>query len=192
MKIALLLTALALPSLANASPITYSVDNVFSNFSVVGSITTDGQTGVLQTSDITGYTLTLTDSFKTQTITPDASTSVTIDGSGVTATSTGLFYDYMSGETNSSYDFLYFFSSDSGFTDLCYQSSGCDTFGPNANHESLFFSGLQSGGSRTQVEQGNVEIGSVAVAATPEPEGLVLLGTGSLALFGALRRRIGR
>ena len=185
MKVALLLASLvAVPSLAAAAPITYNVNNSFSTFSVSGTITTDGKLGTLTSSDITKYSLTVSNSNRTDTLNA-LNSSESISGSGVTATASGLFYDYVSGESHSTYDYLGFFGYD--FTDLCFQSSGCFTFN-GAAYESVFFP--FGGGNPIQLQSGNVEIASTgSMAATPEPESLVLMGTGVLGLCGAVRRR---
>ena len=186
MKAVLLLASLlAIPGIAAASPITYNVNNAFSTFSVTGTITTDGNLGTLSSADITGYTLTVSNTTHTDTLTA-ANSSESISGSGVTATASGLFYDYVPGESSSTFDYLGFFGND--FTDLCFQSSGCFTFDGTA-YESIFFP--FGGGNPKEFQSGNVEIASTgSMAATPEPESFVLLGTGLLGIAGIARRRL--
>src|SRR5215475_9005114 len=56
--------------IAAAASFTYNVNDVFSNFSVMGTITTDTDSGVLATSDITAWDLTLNDGTKILVINP--------------------------------------------------------------------------------------------------------------------------
>ncbi len=71
--------------------ITYNVNLTFGSGSAVGTITTDGTIGVLTPSNIVNWNLTLNDGTKTGVLTPS---NTTVSGSGLSATSTNLLFDY--------------------------------------------------------------------------------------------------
>lgn len=182
-------TLALLPLLAHADSFTYNVTQNFAAFDVSGSITTDTNSGILTSSDITGYNLTLFDGSQTLNLTPANSQEMVGDlgGGSVTATPTGLFFNF----DNTIGDILIFQGPvlGSGTDYLCFQgvAGSCDDF--TGSHESIAI-GIGGDPQKIQTMSGNVEFASTASTATPEPESLVLIGTGMLGLVGVIRRKL--
>lgn len=178
---------LLLPAMAYADSFTYNVNDNFSTFSVAGTITTDSDSGVLNSSDIIGYNLTLNDGSSTLNVTPGNSQEEVVDSGALTATAAGLFFDF--GNTYSGQFLIQSPTFGSGTNYLCYQGvqGGCDDY--NGAHESIH---IGNDGRQVQILSGNLEIASAADSAVPEPESLALFGTGLFGLVGIVRRRMVR
>ena len=90
-----------------AADIVYHVNDTVAGGSVIGTITTDGATGLLFNGDITAFNLTLFDGTGTATLTSGVNGgTVFIGPGGLTATATALMFNF-----NASGTFVNFFTS---------------------------------------------------------------------------------
>ena len=169
--VAVLLSA----AIANASNITYNVSEHVGTSSAIGTITTDGTIGTLNSGNIVDYTFTVANSSTSNTFSKGFVNSA---GSNFSGTATGLFFDY------SAVGGIVF---GDGPTQnfLCFASGGvlCSHFGGTVI---MVDENEVSDTSRTGVQQ----VGSNDPAVTPEPTSLILLGTGALGAIGMVRRRV--
>ena len=90
----LAILGLAAPTAGMASDITYTVDEGVGPGSVTGTITTDGTIGTLATGDIVNWDLTLKDGSGGMFLLDLGDSQEIDEGDDVTATSTGLLYNY--------------------------------------------------------------------------------------------------
>lgn len=170
----LAVAALAVP-ISFATPsnaITYNVNLSVGPGSITGFIATNGDIGVLSTADITDWKLTIFDGVTSATIQPGT---ILVAGSSLTATPSGLFFDFSGGPGG----FLGFPSAPF----LCLE----DASGACSAHPSTISIDVPGGAAAFWVNYiGNVEIG-----ATPLPAALPLFATGlgALGLLGWRRKR---
>ena len=176
-----ILSVLLLLTLAGVSKAdTYDINQIFGSAgSTVGTITTDGNLGVLTPIDITSWNLTLTDGSSSTILTPLNSTV----GSGVgnvgglnnvdlTATSSSLLFDFSGGDAGS-----WGFSGGTG--QFCLTTySNC--FGPAP---ALGTYGVGGNSWNFSVISGQ----QVIASAVPEPSSLSMCGA-VLVAFGGMRR----
>jgi hypothetical protein len=169
-------------SVSKADDATYAINLAFGSGTAIGTVTTDGTDGVLNTSDIVSWNLTLTDHGANSTILTPSNSTVSSDlgnGAGangdLTASPTSLLFNYGVGD-NGSWSF-------GGATgQFCITSyTNCfgpaDTFGTwsiNGDYEWTYASasGIQTIGSEV-----------------PEPGTLGLLGAGLISIIGIVRRK---
>lgn len=169
------------PVLAHADSFTYNISDSFANFNVNGTITTDSNSGSLSTSDITSYDIFVNDGTSSLNLTQSNSQDYI---NGLTATAAGLFFNFSSKSGN-----ILAFEAPSlgmGTNYLCYQGrdGGCDNY--SGAHESI---DIGQDNPVSEERYGNQEI-ATATAVTPEPESLVLFGTGIIGLAGIARRKL--
>lgn len=183
MKKVLALTALVV-SLAAAAPVnaaTYVFNDSVGVGSASGSITTNDALGVLTTADITGFNITINDGVGSFVLT-DANAGRLVLGAALTATATGLFFNFSAAGTNA----LLFQNPGIGssINFFCLQSSGC--YSPNVGSgEGLRLQGAVLSNSR----QGNVQFAQVVGGGVPEPATWAMLLAGFGAVGFALRRK---
>jgi hypothetical protein len=154
---------------------------------VSGSITTDGTLGVLQASHIRDYSLTLTDNLRPAddvTLTPGNSSIVEDAGNGLSASATGLSFDFSHAgavfaiQANSPGPFT-------GFHYFCFQAAG----GPCADGETIVPDYYAVDGVEVTGLSGSLPLNPPPPpTGVPEPAALTLLGVGLLGTL-AFRRR---
>lgn len=171
--------AFLLCSPAFASSITYTVNENFPAFTAQGTITTDGTLGTLTTANILSFDLSLTISFVSASFTNGGSFIAQIEGTDVTATASGLFYDF-GGPVS-----FFNLGSSTDETFLCFGNAGGCAGSGGMTAVTASIAGLV-GLSPTQ--SGEVQI--AAVTAVPEPPTLALLGSGLFGVAAVLRKRL--
>jgi hypothetical protein len=181
------LLAILSPVFARAADITYTVNSsVGASGSMTGTITTDGNTGVLGTSDILDWNLVLNDGTNpTFTLNGLANSAEEVAGSDLTATATQLLFDYSGGD-NGFFLLENLTVGDNGPFG-CFETSEACSDAPGG----ISLAAVQGEGDEIFTAlQGNGVIGTAGVAPTPEPGSLFLLGTGLMALAGMGWRRV--
>ncbi|MFD1787585.1 PEPxxWA-CTERM sorting domain-containing protein [Sphingomonas floccifaciens] len=172
--------AVAVAVATPASAAVYTFNTSVGAGSATGSITTDDTIGVLSGANITAFNILINDGADSFTVTNNNG-SVLIGGNALTATSTGLSFDFSAQGAN--YALFQNPFPGSSVNYFCLQTVGC------------YFPAEAGIGIRLQGEllnsslSGNVQFAQAAAAAVPEPAtwAMMLIGFGGIG--ASMRRR---
>jgi hypothetical protein len=191
---------MALPNAGSANtvyPINLSVTtsnptgNPAQSDTITGSITTDGTIGTLASSNILGWNLNLFDNLNSAydyDLTPSNSSLVEDTGSALSATSTGLYFDY-----SGAGEFLIQANAPgaySGYHYFCFSTGGACLTGETIAPDYIYTDGVVLTGTSAPVGTQPLNSGSTA-STTPEPVSLSLMSVG-LVVAGVARVRLRR
>jgi hypothetical protein len=167
-----------------AADIVYHLNLPVAGGSVTGTITTDGATGTLFTSDIVAFDLKLNDGTATATLMNGVNGGlVFVSGGSLSATATDLMFNF-----NTSGTFVNFFTSPGCRPIWTLRTTG----GSACNSVSGTVSSVQATSSTgpatmSEIGAGNVVIGTTTVI--PEPGSVGLMVAGLFSLIGLGKRR---
>jgi hypothetical protein len=177
----------AAPLLANASSYTYNVNYNFGSFTVVGTITTDINSGVLFTTDILDWNLLLNDGTNMLDLlgplSGNNSQTIIFGTGGPVANPNNITFDFS--QLLDTWEFES--PSVGGTTDyLCYAANG--GFCPDFPFQGI---SIQIGtDSVLQHGESGVVVIATASGTTPEPSSFMLLGSGIVGLASVARRKL--
>ena len=171
---------LALTAAAPASATVYTFSTSVGTGSAGGSITTDDTICSLRGGNIRAFNILINDGTSTFTIT-NANGRVQISGYGLTATSTGLFFDYNAG---GNYALFQNPQIGSGFNYFCLQTTGC--YSPGISGMGIRVLGERLNSALT----GNLQFATAATVPEPASWALMMLGLGIVGF--TMRRRHGK
>jgi MYXO-CTERM domain-containing protein len=184
---ALALTGLLAPSVLKADDITYNIDLTVGSGSIIGTITTNGDTGVLTAADLVGWSLAVNDGTPLLTLqgpTTGNNSDAVIVGSDLSATSTQLLFDFSGSEGS------FLIGANSGSSYFCatsYESCSGGDVPPD-----ITLNDLLTGTYTYESESGDVALGTAVptvAAAEPPSWSLLLAGLGLLGMIEVMRRR---
>jgi hypothetical protein len=171
-------------ALVSAGPITFSLNNTVGAGSISGTIATDGFLGVLGTSNILDWDLTLSDGTTSFTLLGPLSgnnSQVVVVGTDLSETATQLLFNF----SGSGYVLFQNPTIGSAINYFCVEAqTGCT--GSPAGESLRRTAGL----NQFTAFSGSQAINSDLISTVPEPSGFVLLTFGAAALL-TLRRRAG-
>jgi hypothetical protein len=147
--------------------------------SVAGTITTDGTVGTtLTTADITAWNLTIGSGAGTiQLLNTQASAHMQVFGTGLTATSTGLFFNY---SLDASFFLVELSSSTPGNNSyVCWEANVNCTGGPAGIDVCVNCPNGFNTGAAILTQSGTQQIASAGATTIPEPSSLLLVGLGA-------------
>ncbi len=189
-------------SLCSAASITYAVNLAVGSGSITGDIVTDGSLGVLNSSELLDWHLSLSDGTTTFDLLGPPSggntSSYGASGSALTATATQLLFDFS--DTERSYTIFQYISptgSQNGYVYACFATTTNCVQG-HAAGVYVFVEPFHPGSAinndpNIQIASlsGNSVIGAVASSSTPEPSTVALLSAG-IGLLGVRRACTGK
>ncbi len=165
----------------------YDVSETLGGLVLTGTITTDGVTGILSTSDITSYNLSLVDLSNPPAPMNPTNTSVDLRGNDLIATLTTLSFNF----ADTSGDYLFDIFPTCGYPcgNAVWLSAGANGGSVGAFRLEEAFS--QDSFTSETVPKQTEEVIATAPSVTPLPAAFPLFATGlgALGLFGWLRKR---
>jgi hypothetical protein len=184
--VALAIAATFAPAVLRAGTITYTVNETVGGGSVIGTITTDGNTGTLLTADIIDWNLTVNDgvsSFNLLGPLSGSNSTEEIVNSALTASATQLSYNFSAGTL----DWLLIENPSVGGDGpaVCWTNDLPDCYGAGTGGGVLVTAEFPATTFATTTLTGTQVIASTAT--TPEPGSLTLLAVGLLVL---MRKRL--